>query len=328
MNRREPTPSGEEIAVIGDFADRIISLCPDAIIGVDRGGIINIFNEAAESITGWTYEDVIGKMHIGEIYASYNIARLIKKSLLSDDYGGVGRLEGFETDGRTRDGRVYPVRLSAIMIYKAGDEVGSVGFFHDLTERKRLEEELLRLSITDSLTGLFNRRHFRHVLADEVSRAERYRRPLTLICFDLDDFKLFNDTFGHQEGDRILTLASTCTREALRTHDYAFRPGGDEFALLLVETDLPSGEQAAERFRRAFNKQWHQISTKLSRAPKPISISLGVAQLQPGEEMDCLVTRADLAMYEAKRSGGNRIIRAAPSVDDALHVSSARNNPS
>ncbi|MCP4678476.1 MAG: diguanylate cyclase [Deltaproteobacteria bacterium] len=314
MSGKTPTPSEDDIVLVGDLADRIISLCPDAIIGVDQKGIINIFNRAAERITGWSQREVIGEFHIGDIYASYDIARLIKKSLLSTEFGGIGRLEGFETEGRTRDGRRYPVRLSAIVLYKDGIEVGSVGFFYDLTERKSLEEELRRLSITDSLTGLYNHRHFVNVLADEVGRAKRYQRPLTIIYFDLDDFKLFNDAFGHREGDRLLCLASECTRGILRVHDYAFRHGGDEFMLLLVETNFRSGVQVAERFRESFNKQCHQASSKLSQTSKRVSISLGVAQLLPGEDIDALITRADLAMYEAKRAGGDRIIGAESNV--------------
>ncbi len=310
MSREESVRSANDIAMVADLADRIISLCPDAVIGVDHKGTINIFNEAAEKITGWSQWEVIGKFHIGKIYASYDIARLIKKSLRRNEFGGVGRLEGFETEGRTRDGRRYPVRLSALILYQEGIEVGSVGFFYDLTERKRLEEELRQLSITDGLTGLYNHRHFREVLSDEVGRAKRYQRPLTIICFDLDDFKYFNDTFGHQEGDRLLCLTSECTRDALRVHDYAFRHGGDEFILLLVETDLASGIQAAERFRESFNKQWNQPSSKLPQTPQPVTLSLGVAQLLPEEDVDSLITRADFAMYDAKRAGGDRIIDA------------------
>jgi len=289
-----------------DLMTEIVSLCPDAIIGVDRKGIITIFNEAAETTTGWRRNEVIGRMSISQIYRSEEIAREIKTKLYSDELGGVGRLEGFETVGQTREGRFFPIRLSAILLYDNGIEVGSVGFFHDLSPRKRLEEELRKLSITDNLTGLYNQRHFSQILHEEIIRAERYQRPLSLVLFDLDNLKLYNDTFGHHEGDGALQLTARCAREAIRESDYAFRQGGDEFALLLVETDLQGGMRVAERFRNAFNEQWQLNQSFNSSSIRPVSLSLGVAEYRLDENVETLLIRADMAMYEAKRSGGNR----------------------
>ncbi len=297
-----------------EFLQSLVSLCPDGIIGVDRQGTIVIFNEAAENLTGWRAGDVIGKAHIDKIYDPPSLSRQIKKMLHSPDHGGNGRLVGARVDINTREGHLVPIRLSAALIMEDGVEVGSVGFFHDLTQQKQLEDELRRLSVTDSLTGLFNRRHFHTLLSDEVLRSQRYGRPLTLITFDLDHFKPFNDTFGHQEGDNILRQVTACARAVLREQDRAFRLGGDEFALVMVETNLESAALAAERFRRHFNDSWPLAMSEEARHLKPVSISLGVAQLTPGEKSDSLIKRADLAMYEAKRAGGDRTIQAQQAI--------------
>ncbi|MCP4599664.1 MAG: diguanylate cyclase [Proteobacteria bacterium] len=289
---------------------KMFALCPDAIIGINRAGIITIFNKAAEKLTGWKIEEAIGKLSITEIYGTLDTAHLVKKKLYSDEYGGSGYLEGFEVIGRNRDGIEIPVRLSAILLFKDEVEVGSVGFFHDLSKHRQLEDDLRKLSITDSLTGLYNRRHFYSVLQDEAGRSDRYGRPLTLIFLDLDNLKTFNDNFGHHEGDNILRFVSKCSQKTIRAQDYAFRQGGDEFALLLVETNLENGTRVAERFRRAFNNEWPVSMSHLKTRLNPVTISLGVAEHEKKESLDDLIRRADLAMYEAKKTGGDCFVKA------------------
>ena len=128
-----------------------------------------------------------------------------------------------------------------------------MGFFHDLTERKKLEDELRKRSITDSLTNLYNRRHFHTTLmGGNGTFPFVYERPLSLATFDLDHFKPFNDTYGHQEGDNILRFVAECVASVFRSTDNAFRLGGDEFAILLVETDLENARLVMDRFRAGF----------------------------------------------------------------------------
>lgn len=293
-----------------DVFKDLVSLCPDGIIGVNRRGIVTMFNRAAELMTGWTAQEVINKFHIDQIYQSSSIGRQIKKMLYSPEIGGLHQVTGLEVEISSRKGHAIPIRLSATLIFKDGLEDGSIGFFRDQTQRLRLEEELRRLSVTDSLTGLYNRRHFHSLLKEEVDRSQRYERPLTLVCLDLDHFKPFNDTFGHHEGDNILRLVAQCAESTLRKQDRAFRLGGDEFALLLVESDLDVGALAAERFRLYFKESWPEAMCQDTQRLKPVTISLGAAQFFSGEKPESLLKRADLAMYEAKRAGGDRTIRA------------------
>ena len=219
-------------------------------------------------------------------------------------------LEGFEVDVATKQGRTVPIRLSATLIYQDGLEVGSVGFFHDLTQKREMEARLLELSITDGLTGLFNHRHFHAVLSTEMERTGRYDRPFSLIVLDLDNFKLCNDRFGHIEGDHILRLVGETAKETLRGTDSAFRYGGDEFTIILPETTLESASTVAEKFRETFKAKCPCDIPSDKADGLKITLSLGVAQAEKGEEAASLMKRADLAMYEAKRSGGDRTMEA------------------
>lgn len=165
-----------------------------------------------------------------------------------------------------------------------------------------LKEKLKALSIRDALTEIFNRRYFEERLLEETFRALRQGYPLCLFMIDVDHFKAYNDTYGHQEGDRLLKfvahLLCQCTREKV---DQAFRYGGDEFVVLLPHTDVEGALKVARRILLAFRDQGFE----------PSSLSIGIARLIPRESVrqsaDDLVRRADEAMYRAKNSGGNQI---------------------
>lgn len=297
-----------------DFMNRLVGSCPDGIIGVNREGKVIIFNQAAEKLTGLPASQVLGQLSITQVYNPPELAREVKKALYGQENGGRGRLDGMEVEVVDASGRIIPIRLSASLLVQNGQEVGSVGFFHDMSESKTLEDELRRRSITDSLTGLYNRRHFHNILSQEVDRSRRYGRPLTLAFLDLDRFKPFNDTYGHQEGDGILRMVSQVMTESLRTMDQAFRLGGDEFSFILVETTAEQGLLAMERFRHTFNRQWESKMAYLEGDLPPVTMSIGLAQLAPDEKADQFIRRADLAMYEAKKDGGDRSLQARPEI--------------
>jgi len=304
-----------------DFFYNLIALCPDSIIGIDRKGIIILFNRAAEKLTHYDSKDVIGKMSIVEIYGSAELARFLKKKIYSPESGGVGQLEGFEIEVADRFGRKIPIRLSATLVYdKEGQEAGSVGFFHDLTVRKQMESRLRELSITDSLSGLFNQRHFYSVLEGEIEKIRTHGSHISLICFDIDNFKHCNDKLGHLEGDNIIRSVGQMLTHTLRPSDMAFRYGGDEFMVILPETDLISAVYFAEKIRNEFNARWpfdlpcgNEISLK-------VTLSMGLAQISPDEKANLFIKRADLAMYEAKRAGGDRIVKATQQIGEKLRV--------
>jgi diguanylate cyclase (GGDEF)-like protein/PAS domain S-box-containing protein len=305
---RKRAKKGEQTRICEkDYLKNLVALCPDGIIAVNRFGTVTLFNRAAEELIGHKARDVVGKANITDVYKSEQIARDVKKAIYADKFGGAGRLENYEVELEGRQGKKIPIRLSAVLIVKNGEEVGSVGFFHDQTMRKAMEQRLRHLSITDSLTGLYNQRYFYTCLMRELDRAERYQRPISLICFDLDRFKQCNDLFGHLEGDNVLRLVGGLLCDVLRRTDMAFRYGGDEFFILLPETPLASAQTTCEKIRNLFNERWPYTVAYKGVRFDPVTLSIGVAQALPGESGEEVIQRADLAMYDAKRNGGDQV---------------------
>ncbi len=177
----------------------------------------------------------------------------------------------------------------------------------DITERKRLEEDLRAQAATDPLTGVANRRSFETTSRREVERARRYAKPFAVIVLDIDHFKKVNDTYGHDVGDFVLKGLTAIILEKLRVTDVLARLGGEEFAVLLPETDIDAAASLAERLRYAVAHS--PVAT--AKGPLTITVSLGVAQHALNEPaIDAAFKRADEALYEAKHSGRNKVVVA------------------
>jgi diguanylate cyclase (GGDEF)-like protein len=173
-------------------------------------------------------------------------------------------------------------------------------------ENARRYGEARKLAETDALTGLFNQRYFQETLRREVTRAHRYQRKLTLIVFDLDDFKSINDQVGHLAGDRVLAQAADRLREAVRSTDVPCRIGGDEFAVIMPESAAEDGDQL---FRRVHNSM---RGTALGPDEQRLRLSGGIAELLHGDTPASLFERADAALYRAKELGKDRADIARP----------------
>jgi diguanylate cyclase (GGDEF)-like protein len=168
-------------------------------------------------------------------------------------------------------------------------------------------KELEKLSTTDSLTGLFNRKHLMEKLNLELGRSARYQHDFTLLIIDIDHFKRYNDTYGHLAGDEVLRRMGAILKESIRKSDYAARYGGEEFIVLLPETGVDAGVQMAERIRRQMAEQ--EMGSDTNRTN--VTISAGAASFPDyGEDAETLIRNADEALYEAKRRGRNQIIIA------------------
>lgn len=175
------------------------------------------------------------------------------------------------------------------------------------SELEALNRKLETLAITDGLTGLYNHRYFYNKIAEEIHRSNRYNHPLSLIIADIDNLKSFNDTYGHTGGDSLLKTFAETIKATVRDTDIVARYGGDEFALLLPETDLKAAMEMAERIRSQIHAR--SYFQKELPANADISASFGVAEFSlHGESEKELVKRADKALYEAKKTGRNRVV--------------------
>jgi diguanylate cyclase (GGDEF)-like protein len=169
------------------------------------------------------------------------------------------------------------------------------------------EQRFKEMSITDELTGLHNSRHFFNRLKAEVERTDRYGHPLVLLILDLDNFKQYNDTFGHLAGDGVLAESGNIIRKSIRSTDSAYRYGGEEFAVILPESSGQESLYFAERIRKSFERE--ALFAHEDEGQR-VTVSIGLAEYIADEEISAFIKRADGNMYKAKKSGKNRICYA------------------
>jgi diguanylate cyclase (GGDEF)-like protein len=201
-------------------------------------------------------------------------------------------------------GNEIPVSQVILAHYDESGELARLStIMRDISEQKRLEEQLEEKATHDLLTGVSNRLRFEQVLSHEIHRSDRDRSPLSLIMFDLDHFKEVNDTCGHAVGDTVLTEVAERVARAIRSADLLARWGGEEFMVLLPETGRTGACNLAEKLRAVV------ADTPFSEAGH-LTMSLGVTQRRPGEAEDPLLSRVDSALYRAKSAGRNRVVYA------------------
>lgn len=314
------------------FLSQIIDGSSVATLVINAEHRVTHWNHACEVLTGMSASNVIGtENHWKAFYAG---RRSIMADLVLDGAGDVevGRLYhgryrqsalvqgGYEAEDffpHFGDGGRWLFFTAAPLRNAAGDIVGAIETLQDVTERRRAEEALREseeryrtLSLTDSLTGLFNSRHLHDCLIAEAQRTLRYGRPLSLLVLDCDNFKRVNDSFGHLEGDRVLQMLAEVIRHCMRRSDSGFRYGGEEFVILMPETALSSAQSLAERLRSAFSAQvLHSAIGEEIRC----TVSIGVAEWMPGDSQKSIIQRADAACYRAKERGKNCVIVASAS---------------
>lgn len=298
MTREEPPDPGERGAELDRLRDevrflRAVLQCAGGIIcATDLEGRVIEWSEGAEKLLGYTRAEMLGRPAVDLYVNPEDRARLLARM----DAASGAPVADYEVAMRRRDGKKIWVALTLAALRDGeGRTIGTVGVAKDMTERRRLERELRRLSVTDKLTGLFNQSHFYELLEIEKERAARLLHPLALVLFDLDRFKAWNDRAGHDEGDRVLrAVGGVIFAEIRKEVDSGFRYGGDEFCVLLPGTTGAGAIAFAERLRAGVERL----------GIGGITASLGIAELAPGRQ---IVKCADAAMYRAKRSGGNRI---------------------
>lgn len=181
---------------------------------------------------------------------------------------------------------------------------GVVWVTRDITQRKEYEHELKRLSMTDSLTGAFNRRYFMESAERELNLYNRHNESFSILLFDLDYFKMINDTYGHSKGDEALVYFTKICKEEMRKTDIFARVGGEEFGAILTKTDEEKAVTVAERIRL---KLLESTQNQFNKLP-PMTVSVGVLTVKKKESLENLMKEADAMLYRAKTGGRNRVI--------------------
>ncbi|MBB3332531.1 diguanylate cyclase (GGDEF)-like protein/PAS domain S-box-containing protein [Halomonas campaniensis] len=254
-------------------------------------------NQAFTDITGYEEDEVRGETprlfksgrHDKAFY------RRLWQTLLE-----TGHWQG-EIWNRNKYGEIYPLWQSITAVQDEMGEVRNyVAVFHNISERKRMEQELEHQATRDHLTGAYNRRAFDAALRQSVSKANQDGEPFALLLFDIDHFKSVNDRHGHEMGDEILRRLAQRIRESLRNTDLLARWGGEEFTILLPDTRLQGAATFAERLRR-------QIADSRIRGLS-VTVSIGITAYRPGDDADRLLSRADDALYRAKKAGRNSVV--------------------
>lgn len=262
---------------------------------------ITYINRKAEESFGYSIEDLMkyDKDHplIKEIENEGNIILKEKLDALlppPEEPGSFGPVE-VEIIARNKSKHITEMTFTAT-------QDGYVVSIVDITTRKKVEEKLYTQSVTDSMTGFYNRRYFQDYIEKEFNRSKKSHHILTLITFDVDFFKKTNDKYGHPAGDSVLRFLADMARRYFRNDDLLFRIGGEEFAVIMPETDGELALVAAERYRLAVNDSVHKYQSKLIST----SISLGIASITEDiSSVEELVRKADKALYMAKEKGRN-----------------------
>lgn len=289
--------SEEELVSTSLYLDRIINSVVDSLVVVAADGTIRTVNPATCTLLGYEKEELIGQQ-----FATLFVEITQWDELLRTLDSGL-QVNGIETSYRTRDGQLIPVSFSASnMEIPTIDRHDMVCIAHDISRRKKAEHAIKHLAFYDQLTGLPNRTLFADRLNQAMAAAERERRQLAVLFFDLDRFKNVNDTMGHASGDLLLQLVAQRFATFVRKSDTLARLGGDEFVLLCTgihhEQDAGTvAEKIAKLFALPFDLEGHEVH---------VTTSIGIVFFpNDGDDASTLLKNADLAMYAAKESGRN-----------------------
>jgi diguanylate cyclase (GGDEF)-like protein len=260
------------------------------------------------------------RARVGEVEAHQDALRAAEATVLESAEPGHTEVDGTSALGHPllggADGQSVVGLLSVARVGRAF-EAGEIELFHYLAgqagvsiENVDLHEQVQRQAVTDELTGLYNHRRFQEAITTEAERARRFEQSLGLVMLDIDNFKRVNDTYGHQQGDEVLREVAHIVREFSREIDAPARYGGEELAVVLPGTDLEGAYNLAERVRSGIEEL--RMPLVNGDGVLTVTASMGVAACAPGADVEprSLIAAADAALYEAKRSGKNKTVRA------------------
>jgi diguanylate cyclase (GGDEF)-like protein/PAS domain S-box-containing protein len=288
----------------------LVQNASDGVVVLGEDGLIRYESPAVERILGGRAGERVGQPVSTDIHPD---DRASVERGLADVAAMSGSEARAEFRARHADGSWRTLEAIAKNLLDDPAVGGVVVNYRDITERKILEEQLRHQAFHDVLTGLENRFLFLDRLGHALTRAGRGGRPTAVLFLDLDDFKAVNDRLGHAEGDKLLVAVAQRLKTVTRASDTVARLGGDEFAIIVEETDQAEAEQAAARILTALTPPF-----ELADRPIVVRVSIGIAmQSIDGADADELLRRADIAMYAAKATGGNRHVAYEPHLYDA-----------
>ena len=313
-----------DVNAVRDVATALPDLlwfCGDGLMVIDEHRRILAMNPALERLVGHRSQHIVGKSVCGVLFDCQDLQGCSLQER-ADECPGLQAMRQFEPVRgveytiRTGAGRRIVVHANYTPIQlKPGRPVWALVGLHDVTAQRRRERWLAHQAKTDPLTGLPNRATWRLVCAKELSRASRHARPLAILLIDLDQFKGYNDTYGHPAGDELLKAVAGLLQTGRRAADVVARYGGDEFAMVLPETDAAGAMVVAERLRFTIaqfpfvhpvaDERPASLATPL---PDRVTISVGIAMFpEDGGTETALVAAADRRLYEAKERGRNHV---------------------
>lgn len=262
----------------------------------DKDGVIIDVSTCFTRITGYTAAEVIGKEHniLRHPDTTDDMCKNIWDTILK------GKTWKGDIKNRDKSGKDFWLhQIITVDFDNNGDIDGFTLIAQDITDKKNIE----RMSVTDSLTGLYNRHKLEDALSSNKARFDRYNIDFSVIIFDVDLFKIVNDTHGHQVGDSVLVELANIFKENARGNDYVSRWGGEEFLIIAEGINLDAAFLFADKLRDIIEHHTFAVIGN-------ITISCGVAQYLKGETTSDLVSRADIALYEAKKQGRNRVVKS------------------
>ncbi len=269
----------------------------EGIVTLDKDGRITQANRSAERLFNYAPDTMPG-LFLSQLIPDFSMNRFRPmgrdaRPFISDS--SIHRVSGY-----ARNGKRLSLEMSLGLIHSEYDMFYTAGFL-DISHHLSAVEEMRQQAETDELTGLMNRRRFRQKADQELRRAARNQHPMAIMMLDIDHFKRINDTFGHAVGDVVLRDVAKQLKQGRREQDILCRWGGEEFLILLPESNTEAAQALAERIRHAVE------TTSFDAFSKPVTISIGIADVDVKQPLKVSTQRADQALYRAKEEGRNRV---------------------
>lgn len=316
------SPTGQTVAVgsVRDVTEQraaqmelknILDQLPDVFYRTNMQGIITMISASCFDNIGYRQDEMLGTALSGYYYAPEDRQKMVQAIT-----NGGGKATQVEAALKHKNGSIIWVSTNAKICFGLDGQASHIeGVARDITERKRMEDQLVTLSRTDGMTGAYSRSYFMDKAEEVINIVKRYQRPASIMIADLDHFKTINDKYGHHAGDVALKAFTEVCRQEMRESDMLGRLGGEEFGLVLPETTIQEAQVLAERIRMATAA----LEIKLDEGTVGITVSIGLVEISSETvSLDAVMRRADQAMYQGKAEGRNKVVAAKPPKGSAL----------